>query len=88
MASFWFIYIIYFQFFSAAIKEAIESVIGGNTYLHNKVNQWSSSIMDSCLQSLVKLQKPFKYIGKMILNDPQILFENIYNFYFDSGWLK
>ena len=44
--------------------------------------------MDSCLQSLVKLQKPFKYIGKMILNDPQILFENIYNFYFDSGWLK
>ncbi|EFX80005.1 dynein light chain Tctex-type 1-like [Daphnia pulex] len=47
---------------SAAIKEAIESVIGGNTYLHNKVNQWSSSIMDCCLQSLVKLQKPFKYI--------------------------
>ncbi len=48
---------------SAAIKEAIESVIGGNTYQHNKVNQWSSSIMDQCLQALVKLQKPFKYIG-------------------------
>lgn len=47
---------------SAAIKEAIESVIGGNTYQHNKVNQWSSSIMDNCLQQLVKLQKPFKYI--------------------------
>ena len=39
---------------------------GGNTYLHNKVNQWSSSIMDCCLQSLVKLQKPFKYIGKFL----------------------
>ena len=53
--------------FSAAIKEAIESVIGGNTYQHNKVNQWSSSIMDNCLQQLVKLQKPFKYIGQFII---------------------
>ena len=48
---------------SAVIKEAIESVIGGNTYQHSKVNAWSSSIMDTCLQSLVKLAKPFKYIG-------------------------
>jgi len=47
---------------SAVIKEAIESVIGGNTYQHGKVNLWSSAIMDTCLQSLVKLQKPFKYI--------------------------
>jgi len=49
---------------SAVIKEAIESIIGGNVYQHNKVLPWSSSIMDSCLQSLVKLQKPFKYIGE------------------------
>ena len=40
-------------------------------FQHNKVNAWSSSIMDTCLQSLVKLQKPFKYIGN---NNPQTHF--------------
>ena len=49
---------------SNIIKESIESTIGGNSYVHNKVNQWTNSVVESCLASLTKLQKPFKYIGK------------------------
>ena len=46
------------------IKESIESTIGGNSYVHTKVNQWTNSVVESCLASLTKLQKPFKYIGE------------------------
>ena len=49
---------------SNIIKESIESTIGGNSYVHNKVNQWTNSVVESCLASLTKLQKPFKYIGE------------------------
>jgi hypothetical protein len=52
---------------SNIIKESIESTIGGNSYVHNKVNQWTNSVVESCLASLTKLQKPFKYIGKILL---------------------
>nr|CAD7199481.1 unnamed protein product [Timema douglasi]CAD7257801.1 unnamed protein product [Timema shepardi]CAD7425615.1 unnamed protein product [Timema monikensis]CAD7452307.1 unnamed protein product [Timema tahoe]CAD7575070.1 unnamed protein product [Timema californicum]CAD7590783.1 unnamed protein product [Timema genevievae] len=47
---------------STIIKEAIETSIGGNGYQHNKVNQWTSSVVEACLGALTKLQKPFKYI--------------------------
>ncbi|XP_069696313.1 dynein light chain Tctex-type 1 [Periplaneta americana] len=47
---------------STIIKEAIENSIGGNAYQHNKVNQWTSSVVEACLGALTKLQKPFKYI--------------------------
>ena len=49
---------------SNIIKESIESTIGGNSYVHAKVNHWTNSVVESCLASLTKLQKPFKYIGK------------------------
>ena len=49
---------------SNIIKESIESTIGGNGYAHSKVGQWTNSVVESCLASLTKLQKPFKYIGK------------------------
>ena len=49
---------------SNIIKESIENTIGGNSYVHNKVNQWTNSVVESCLASLTKLQKPFKYIGR------------------------
>ena len=49
---------------SAIIKEAIESTIGGNSYQHGKVSTWSTTIMDTILASLVKLHKPFKYVGR------------------------
>lgn len=49
---------------SKIIKEAIEVSIGGNTYQHNKVNQWASNVVEGCLGNLTKLQKPYKYIGE------------------------
>ncbi|KAJ6632992.1 Dynein light chain Tctex-type [Pseudolycoriella hygida] len=52
---------------SKIIKEAIESTIGGNAYLHDKVNNWTGAVVESCLSVLTKLQKPYKYIGKLIL---------------------
>ena len=45
---------------SNIIKEAVESAIGGNAYAHNKVNQWTSNVVEQCLNQLTKLQKPFK----------------------------
>ena len=47
---------------STIIKEAVESTIGGNAYQHAKVNQWTSSIVETLLGTLTKQQKPFKYI--------------------------
>ncbi|KAJ1532217.1 hypothetical protein ONE63_000837 [Megalurothrips usitatus] len=47
---------------STIIKEAVESTIGGNAYAHTKVNQWTSSIVETILGTLTKQQKPFKYI--------------------------
>lgn len=49
---------------SKIIKEAIENSIGGTAYQHNKVNQWTSAVVESCLGQLTKLQKPYKYIGR------------------------
>lgn len=50
---------------SKIIKEAIENTIGGNAYQHDKVNHWTKTVVDNCLGVLTKLQKPYKYIGKM-----------------------
>ncbi|XP_026497601.1 dynein light chain Tctex-type [Vanessa tameamea] len=47
---------------SKIIKEAIENSIGGTAYQHNKVNQWTSAVVESCLCQLTKLQKPYKYV--------------------------
>lgn len=51
---------------SKIIKEAIENTIGGNAYQHDKVNQWTSAVVENCLSVLTKLQKPYKYIGMSI----------------------
>ncbi|KAL1131343.1 hypothetical protein AAG570_010961 [Ranatra chinensis] len=47
---------------SSIIKEAIEESIGGNAYQQNKVNQWTTNVVEACLGNLTKLQKAFKYI--------------------------
>jgi hypothetical protein len=52
---------------SNIIKESIENTIGGNGYAHAKVSQWTNAVVESCLASLTKLQKPFKYIGMCFL---------------------
>ncbi|KAG8123683.1 hypothetical protein E2320_019047 [Naja naja] len=48
---------------SNIIKEAIEGTIGGNAYLHSKVNQWTTTVVEQILSHLTKLGKPFKYVG-------------------------
>lgn len=52
---------------SNIIKESIEGSIGGNAYQHNKVNQWTSSVVEQCLNQLTKLSKPFKYIVTCVI---------------------
>nr|ACO15040.1 Dynein light chain Tctex-type 1 [Caligus clemensi] len=52
---------------SNIIKESIESTIGGNGYAQSKVAQWTKSVVESCIASLTKLQKPFKYIVTCVI---------------------
>ena len=52
---------------SNIIKEAIQTTIGGSSYLTNKVSMWTNSIVESSLSSLAKLQKSFKYIVTCII---------------------
>ncbi|OXB83719.1 UNVERIFIED_CONTAM: hypothetical protein H355_013074 [Colinus virginianus] len=58
---------------SNIIKEAIESAIGGNVYQHNKVNQWTTSVVEQSLSQLTKLGKPFKYIGYNTLTGDEFM---------------
>ena len=52
---------------SAVIKEAIETTIGGNSYMQAKVSQWTNGVVKSCLASLTKLQEPFKHIVTCVI---------------------
>ena len=47
--------------------QSVEGVLGTNNYQHNKVNQWTSAVVEQCLNQLTKLAKPFKYIGTYII---------------------
>ncbi|GLV40533.1 RIC3 acetylcholine receptor chaperone [Carabus blaptoides fortunei] len=47
---------------SKIIKDAIEIVIGSNSYQQNKVNNWTTAVVEACTAELTKLQKPYKYI--------------------------
>ncbi|XP_037541422.1 dynein light chain Tctex-type 1 [Nematolebias whitei] len=52
---------------SRIIKDSVETTIGGNAYQHNRVNQWTNSVVEHCLSQLSKLGKPFKYIVTCII---------------------
>ena len=47
------------------LLQSVESVLGAAAYQNNKVNQWTSSVVEQCLNQLTKLGKPFKYIGEL-----------------------
>ncbi|KAJ8287487.1 hypothetical protein COCON_G00001460 [Conger conger] len=49
------------------IKEAVETTIGTSSYQHNRINQWTSSVVEASLNQLTKLGKPFKYIVTCII---------------------
>uniref|UniRef100_A0A8C4XYB4 Dynein light chain Tctex-type 3 n=1 Tax=Gopherus evgoodei TaxID=1825980 RepID=A0A8C4XYB4_9SAUR len=44
------------------VKECIEGILGKVDYNHNKVNQWTATIVEQSLTHLVKLGKTYKYI--------------------------
>ncbi|XP_078413724.1 dynein light chain Tctex-type 1-like isoform X2 [Cetorhinus maximus] len=48
-------------------EESIEVAIGGNAYQPNRVNQWTTSLVELCLSQLTKLGKPFKYIVTTVI---------------------
>merc|ERR1712224_1092074 len=52
---------------SMIIKESVENSIGVNAYQHNKVNGWTSSIVEQSLKKLTGLGKPFKYIVSVVI---------------------
>ncbi len=68
---------------SNIIKESVENTIGGNAYAHAKVSQWTNAVVESCLASLTKLQKPFKYIGEQKISLIQV-WMTIWLLYFQS----
>ena len=40
----------------------MESTLQNAVYNHNKVSQWTSSVVEQCLKRLTNLNKPFKYV--------------------------
>ncbi|XP_056604980.1 dynein light chain Tctex-type 1 isoform X1 [Triplophysa dalaica] len=52
---------------SSIVKESIEGAIGANIYQQNRVNVWTSNVVEQCLSQLSKLGKPFKYIVTCII---------------------
>lgn len=52
---------------STIIKEAVENAIGGGSYQPTKVAQWTSNIVEQCLNDLTALKKPFKYIVTCVI---------------------
>ncbi|CAH8635277.1 unnamed protein product [Heterobilharzia americana] len=49
------------------VKESIEATVGSSSYSHNKVKQWTSTVVEQCLNQLTKLGKPFKYIVTCVI---------------------
>lgn len=49
------------------IVPAIETVLKNKDFDQVKVDQWTDTICESIMKGLVDLQKPFKYIGKCLL---------------------
>ena len=50
------------------VKEAIELILTSQEYNQSKVTYLTNSLAESCLASLTKMQKPFKYIGKNFMS--------------------
>eukprot|EP00243_Klebsormidium_subtile_P005332 TRINITY_DN2118_c0_g1_i1.p1 TRINITY_DN2118_c0_g1~~TRINITY_DN2118_c0_g1_i1.p1 ORF type:complete len:111 (-),score=24.51 TRINITY_DN2118_c0_g1_i1:503-835(-) len=44
------------------IRESIEQALGQTAFIHNKLNVWTSNIVESCLKRLSSLSKPYKYV--------------------------
>ena len=49
------------------VKNTIGSCLEQNMYNPRKVNDWSNSIIDSCLKELQSLARPYKYVLTAII---------------------
>ncbi|KAM9432703.1 dynein light chain Tctex-type 1 [Salvelinus alpinus] len=49
------------------IKDTVQTTIGSSAYQQNRINQWTSSVVETSLNQLSKLGKPFKYIVTCII---------------------
>ncbi|XP_053615480.1 dynein light chain Tctex-type 1-like [Plodia interpunctella] len=49
------------------IRDNIELCLGGNTYSHSRTPQWIAIITDKTMSRIHKLNKPFKYILRIII---------------------
>ena len=59
------------------VKSAIKATVGNSPYTDGKVSGWTNAIMENCLIALTKLQRPFKYISKLLtLSIMQMQFPN------------
>lgn len=45
------------------IFQALDNIIGNSPYWHVTTNQWSQQAVETITTNLVKLNKPYKYIG-------------------------
>lgn len=37
-------------------------MVGESAFMHTKVNQWTSNVVEGCLKRLAALNKPFKFV--------------------------
>ncbi|OBZ85494.1 Dynein light chain Tctex-type [Choanephora cucurbitarum] len=49
------------------IKEIVESTLKGSEYSHSKVSQWSSTIIDGCINKLKTNNTNYKYIVTCVI---------------------
>lgn len=71
---------------SKIIKDTIETVISGNAYQQEKVNQWSAAVSEQCLSALSKLKKHFKYVVTCsIMQKTGAALHTASSCYWDSG---
>mmetsp|Transcript_73772 Transcript_73772/g.225622 ORF Transcript_73772/g.225622 Transcript_73772/m.225622 type:complete len:111 (-) Transcript_73772:44-376(-) len=49
------------------VKNAITKTLGTSQYNKDRVNQWSTAIIDDTLKELAKLDKSFKYVVTCII---------------------
>ena len=56
------------------VRDSIKTVVGNAPYTDSKITFWTNAIIEACLVQLTKLQKPFKYIGKVFMNFFQIIY--------------
>ncbi|TPP57695.1 hypothetical protein FGIG_08344 [Fasciola gigantica] len=54
------------------VHKAIDSVLEQQSYEHEKSQQWAKSIIETIINRLIKLSKPYKYVGKRAHKSPQL----------------